>query len=132
MNFCDDIKIPLTSLGVINNPHQGKFKRVLVVCQVGVLRSPTVAEILTREPFNFNCRAVGWDDAALIQISNSLVEWADVIVCLDDEAQLWVEVKFKGRLDFVDIVCLDIPDFFEFRDPRLISMATKKLKSLFL
>lgn len=131
MNFRDDIKIPLSTLGVINNHHQGKFKRVLVVCQVGVLRSPTVAEILTQEPFNFNCRAVGWDDDALIQISNSLVEWADVIVCLDDEAETEVKTKFKDRLDFVDMVCLHIPDFFDFRDPRLISLATEKLKMFF-
>ncbi len=43
----------------MRNPHQGSNKKVLCVCSAGLLRSPTLAWILSNEPFNFNTRAVG-------------------------------------------------------------------------
>ena len=41
------------------NPYQGTSKRVLCVCSAGLLRSPTIAWILSNPPFNFNTRAAG-------------------------------------------------------------------------
>ncbi len=131
MNFSDDIKIPRTQLGIINNPGQGKFKRVLCVCTVGVLRSPTIAEILSRDPFNFNCRAVGWDSEALIPVSGLLVEWADVIVCADSDTEFFIKDKFKDRLNFVDIINFNIPDNFDFREQKLIDLITDKANLFF-
>ena len=46
-------------LGNVNNGFQGKFRRALCVCSAGLLRSPTLAEILSQAPYNFNTRAVG-------------------------------------------------------------------------
>jgi small subunit ribosomal protein S1 len=46
-------------LGNVNNGFQGKFRHVLCVCSAGLLRSPTLAEILSQPPYNFNTRAVG-------------------------------------------------------------------------
>ena len=43
-------------LSNVNNRFQGNFKRVLYVCSAGLLRSPTLAEILSQAPYNFNTR----------------------------------------------------------------------------
>ena len=68
-------------LGNVNNGFQGKFRRVLCVCSAGLLRSPTLAEILSQPPYNFNARAVGIaKEFALIPIDMAHVAWADDIV----------------------------------------------------
>jgi len=109
------------------NPHQGEYKRVLCVCSAGLLRSPTAAEVLSREPFNFNTRAVGIvPQFALIPIDEVLLRWSDEIVCMTpDHAEM-----LKQRIEEWDtkskIVCLDIPDRFGFRDPQLQELIAAK------
>ena len=46
-----------------SNRYQGEYKRVLCVCSAGLLRSPTAALVLSQEPYNFNTRAAGLDEA---------------------------------------------------------------------
>ena len=70
----------LNQLANVGNPFQGKAKKVLCVCSAGLLRSPTLANVLHRQ-FGFNTRAVGYcQEYALIPISQALIWWADEIV----------------------------------------------------
>lgn len=106
------------------NPYQGHSKRVLCVCSAGLLRSPTAALVLSQEPYSFNTRAVGLDVShALIPIDDVLLEWADEIVCMtgEQETRLKVMTKYKKR-----IVCLNIKDSFEYRQPELIELVKEK------
>ena len=43
------MKSTLNQLANINNPYQGKSKKVLCLCSAGLLRSPTAANVLHRE-----------------------------------------------------------------------------------
>lgn len=100
------------------NPYQGKYKRVLCVCSAGLLRSPTVAWVLSNEPYNFNTRAAGLDVGhALIPVDDVLLEWADEIVCMDEYQQ---EV-LKGRTS-KPVHNLKIGDNFEYRDKGLVKI----------
>lgn len=100
------------------NPAQGKFKKVLCVCSAGLLRSPTIAEVLSQEPYNFNTRSCGWDHSfALIPIDDVLVEWADEIVVVDD----YVANQLKKKTT-KPIIYLNIDDTYEFRDRKLIKI----------
>ncbi len=66
------------------NLHQGQYKKVLCVCSAGLLRSPTTAVVLSKEPYNFNTRAAGCvPDYALIKVDAVLIHWADEIVCME-------------------------------------------------
>lgn len=117
------------------NPHQGKHKKVLCVCSAGLLRSPTAAEVLSREPFNFNTRAAGINpDFALIKVDDVLIEWADEFVCMSETQALAIQ-RLVDKEDKRPIICLDIEDRYGFRDERLqkqiadnynIAMATLK------
>jgi len=111
----------------VSNPYQGDTKKVLCVCSAGLLRSPTAAVVLSQVPFNDNTRAVGIDkDHALISIDEVLISWADEIVVMTS-GQL---SKLNKLFDLTDksVFCLDIPDEFSYRDPRLMDMI--KLKYL--
>lgn len=101
-----------------SNPHQGKYKRVLCVCSAGLLRSPTAALVLSQAPYNYNTRAAGIDnDHALIIVDEVLLEWAEEIVCMTRDQRRTLENLTKKT-----IICLDIPDSFSYRDPKLMKL----------
>jgi predicted protein tyrosine phosphatase len=118
------IKSPMNALHNVTNPYQGKDKRVLCLCSAGILRSPSCAVVLNSK-YGYNTRAAGVTDYALIPVSTALLEWADEIICVEQEVYsqlmydiqqlvnqgLWVEE------DVVEIKCktitLDIPDIYE-------------------
>lgn len=102
--------------GVVANPFQGKDKRVLFVCSMGLLRSATGARIYATK---YNTRAAGsWDDA-LIPLTPLLVAWADQIVFVNLSNYQDALNKFGSDAVYNSII-LDIPDQYEHMHPELI------------
>jgi predicted protein tyrosine phosphatase len=77
--------------------------------------------VLASDPYNFNTRAVGVDaDHALIPIDEVHLGWADEVVVMDQYQMKLIYAMFP---DFNgEIIVLDIPDRFAYRDPELIQM----------
>ena len=101
----------------VDNPYQGHAKRVLCVCSAGLLRSPTIANVLHRL-YGYNTRAVGLEkNFALIVVDDVLLYWADEIVCTDFEQK-------EKLLEMTDkpIQCLAIDDDYEFMDEELVNL----------
>ena len=116
----------------MKNPNQGKAKKVLCVCSAGLLRSPTLAWILSNEPFNYNTRAVGTsNDYALIVLDEVNLQWADVVVFVDKENHSIARYEFAELIDNMECHVLKIPDVYQFRHPKLIEAATNQLKEAF-
>jgi predicted protein tyrosine phosphatase len=116
----------------MKNPNQGKAKKVLCVCSAGLLRSPTLAWILSNEPFNYNTRAVGTsNDYALIALDEVQLQWADAVVFVDDNNHILACYDFKELIDNMEHYVLDIPDIYKFRHPKLVEIATQQLKEAF-
>ena len=108
--------------GIYSNSFQGDYKRVLTVCSANMLRSPTIAHVLSAEPFNYNTRSAGTHSFALIPVTQDLLMWADEIVCADTEHALMIRDKLiEYDLD-KPLINLGIPDNYEYRDPKLIEM----------
>ena len=111
-------KIRQYSDGVVDNPYQGKDKKVLFVCSAGVLRSATAARIYGRK-YNTRCAGTGLD-YALIPLTERLMDWADQIVFVTQLNYQQAGYNFD-LVPYKDkIRILDIPDEFEHMDPRLI------------
>ena len=118
------IKSPMNALHNVTNPHQGPEKRVLCLCSAGLLRSATAATVLQNK-YNYNTRNAGVADYALIPVSTALLEWADEIICVEQEVdvQLMNDIRLlvnQGLWVEEDIdeirrktVTLDIPDIYE-------------------
>ena len=114
------------------NPNQGKAKKVLCVCSAGLLRSPTLAWVLSNEPFNFNTRAVGTsNDYALIVLDEVQLQWADAVVFVDDSNYITACYEHKELIDNMEHYVLQIPDVYQFRHPKLVEIATEQLKEAF-
>jgi len=108
--------------GVHSNSYQGDYKRVLTVCSANMLRSPTMAHVLSAEPYNFNTRSAGTSDFALIPVTDDLLMWADEIVCADSEHTTVIN-KMLQKLDIdKPLINLRIPDVYEYRNEGLIDL----------
>lgn len=105
------------------NPYQGDYKRVLCVCTMGMLRSPTAALVLAGEPYNFNTRSAGLDPDAITCVTPVLLTWAQEIVCFESrQKNVIVQLLARKRIGERLIKCLDIPDRFPYRDSELIKL----------
>lgn len=100
------------------NPFQNaqEHKKVLCVCSAGLLRSPTLAHVLSGR--GYNTRAAGiTEEYALVPVDEVLVQWADKIVCVEPTVFHNLERKYPGAV--YKTVILDIPDRFAYMDPQL-------------
>lgn len=112
----------LNRLANVHNRFQGKYKRVLCVCSAGLLRSPTTALVLSQEPYNFNTRSAGLDkEFALIPVDDALLEWAQEIVCMNQEQK-----NELSNMTDKKIICLDILDSYSYREAELISLIKER------
>lgn len=113
-----------------SNPYQGKARKVLCVCSAGLLRSPTIAWVLSNAPYEHNTRSAGIHDYALVQVDPVLIEWADEIVF----AERGIFTEFLSRKEWEedsigkDMTVLDLPDRFAFKDPELIKLIEQQYK----
>ncbi len=113
------MKSNFNRLSNVKNPYQGTSKKVLCVCSAGLLRSPTLAELLVKE-YGFNTRACGSNqEYALIPISDALILWADEVVFVNEENYQEASIHFKDELKKANVTVLDVQDSFPFRDPTL-------------
>lgn len=116
------------SYGIFSNDYQGDYKRVLTVCSANMLRSPTIAHVLSADPYNFNTRSAGTAGFALIPVTEDLLLWADEIVCADTEHAITVRNKLMDLTLDKPIINLKIPDNYEYRNPELIQLIHQRYK----
>lgn len=95
------IKGKKNQLANVANRFQTKTKKVLCVCSAGLLRSPTLANVLNLK-YGFNTRPVGADkEFALIPITQALIWWADEIVFVNFEAFSSLDQEEKDEIEEV-------------------------------
>ncbi|WP_391559721.1 hypothetical protein [Robertmurraya sp.] len=115
------IKGKRNQLANVGNKFQTTAKKVLCCCSAGLLRSPSLANVLHKE-FGFNTRAVGCDkEYALIPISQALIWWADEIVFVNKENFDSLDQEEKDEISDVGVkvIILNVEDDFNWNDPSL-------------
>lgn len=110
------------------NPYQGSAKKVLCICSAGLLRSPSIAAVLTKK--GYNTRAAGVHDYALIQVDEVLLEWADVILFADRGHYSVCKNLFPEYIENTDNYVLAIPDKYGYMDEELVGIIENKLKEI--
>ena len=104
--------------------------RVLFVCSQNRLRSPTAEQVFSGRP-GFEVASAGTDPSAGNPVSAEVIEWADVIFVMERSHRNKVSKKFRAYLKNKRIICLDIPDEFEYMDPMLIRLLEAKAGPFF-
>lgn len=107
--------------GVVHNPFQGKDKKVVFVCSMGILRSATGARIYAHK---YNTRSAGTWNEALIPLTATLLEWSNEVVFVNKHNYEQVKQYYVEELIDIDqrynIKVLDIPDNYNHMHPELI------------
>ena len=99
------------------------------MCSENRLRSPT-AEAIFSEYQGIEAIGAGTNSDAATPVSGDLVEWADIILVMEEAHRNKVSKKHKTLLKNKRLIVLDIPDNFECMDPELIKLLKTKVSRI--
>jgi predicted protein tyrosine phosphatase len=106
------------------------MKHVLFICSQNRLRSPTAEQVFAQTP-GFDVASAGLSPEAATPVSPELLEWSDVIFVMERTHRNKLAKKFRAHLKGKRVICLDIPDEFEFMDPSLVRLLEAKAGPFF-
>jgi predicted protein tyrosine phosphatase len=99
---------------------------LLFVCSQNKLRSPT-AESVFSDVANVNVRSAGLNNNAEIPLGIEDVVWADCIFVMEQAQKKKLRTHFKEHLKEQRVICLGIPDDYEYMEPALIKLFKQKV-----
>ena len=106
------------------------MKNVLFICSQNRLRSPTAERVFANRP-GFEVASAGLNPEADTPVCSDLLAWSDVIFVMEKTHRSKLAKKFRQHLRGKRIICLDIPDEFEFMEPALIRLLEKRVEPFF-
>jgi len=96
-----------------------RIQKLLFVCSRNRRRSLTAEKLFEGSPL-YQVRSVGTQPDARIVVTEGHIGWADLIFCMEKSHVRLLQRKFPEATGKKKIVCLNIPDEFEFMDAALI------------
>lgn len=97
------------------------MKRVLFICGQNRLRSPTAEQLFSSWP-GIEVTSAGLNHDAENPVTPELLTWADLIFVMEKTHRNRLPRRFRQYLNSVRIVCLNIPDEYEYMDPPLVHL----------
>jgi predicted protein tyrosine phosphatase len=95
--------------------------KVLFVCAQNRLRSPTAEQVFAQWP-GIETASAGINRDADVRVSPELLAWADLIFVMEPRHRTKLGYAFRRHLNGKRIICLDIPDEFDYMDEGLIRL----------
>jgi predicted protein tyrosine phosphatase len=99
---------------------------LLFICSQNRLRSPTAEHHFSLRE-GMETASAGTNRSAEAPLSAELVEWADIIFCMERLHAERLRQRFSRQIGSRRVVCLDIPDRYEYMDPDLIEVLERKV-----
>lgn len=100
--------------------------RVLFICSQNRLRSPTAEQVFASWE-GIEVASAGVSNAAANPLTPELVAWAQLIFVMENVHRSKLSKKFRAHLKGKRVVCLDIPDRYDFMDPALVDLLKAKV-----
>jgi predicted protein tyrosine phosphatase len=100
------------------------MKNLLFVCSQNKLRSPT-AEAVFSGLIDFDVRFAGLNNYAEIPLGLEDVLWAEFIFVMEPIHKRKLRQRFKEHLTDQKLICLNIPDNYDYMAPELIEIFRK-------
>jgi predicted protein tyrosine phosphatase len=94
---------------------------VLFICSQNRLRSPTAERVFSSWP-GIEVASAGLNHDAENPLTAEIVLWAELIFVMERSQRNKLSKKYRQELKGKRIVCLDIPDKYEYMDPALIRL----------
>jgi len=98
-------------------------QRVLFICNQNRLRSPTAERVFSTWP-GIEVASAGLASDALVPVTPELLQWADTVFVMEKSHRNRLRRKYKSHLKSRRLICLNVPDQYEFMDPELVRLLT--------
>ncbi|BAZ42847.1 hypothetical protein NIES4101_88170 [Calothrix sp. NIES-4101] len=102
------------------------MRKLLFICSQNKLRSPTAETIFSEYP-NLEAESAGLNHDAEVPVSPEAIEWADIIFVMEKVHRQKLSQKFQPFLKGKRVICLDIPDEYDYMDADLIKILKSKV-----
>ena len=100
--------------------------RVLFICSQNRLRSPTAEQVFASWN-SIEVASAGFSSSAANPVTSELVLWAQLIFVMEKAHRNKLNRKFRAHLKGKRVICLDIPDQYDFMDPALVTLLNMKV-----
>ena len=100
--------------------------RVLFICSQNRLRSPTAEQVFSSRE-GLEVASAGLNNDAENSVTPELLGWAQLIFVMEKAHRDKLGKKFRRYLGGKRIICLDIPDEYEYMDPGLVALLKAKV-----
>lgn len=104
-------------------------RNVLFICTQNRLRSPTAEQVFADWP-GIETASAGLGNDAEVPVSPELLAWADTVFVMEKVHRSRLAAKFKRYLNGKRVICLDIPDDYDYMDPDLVRLLRHKVPRL--
>ena len=101
-------------------------RNVLFICGKNRLRSPTAEHLFADWP-GVETASAGLNNDADNPVGPDLLQWADLIFVMEPSHRSKLSSKFKSHIGSKPIVCLGIPDNYEYMAPDLVKLLRDKV-----
>lgn len=102
------------------------MKRLVFVCSRNRLRSPTAEQVFSTWA-DVEVASAGLAADAENPLTSELVEWADIIFVMEKAHRSKLAAMFRSSLNGQRVVCLNVPDRYEFMEPALVRLFTERV-----
>lgn len=102
------------------------MQHILFICSQNKLRSPTAEQVFSQMS-GLDVLSAGTNNDAITPVTHELITWADKIFVMENMHREKLQKRFRSSLNGKKIICLGIPDNFEYMDPELIVILKKKV-----
>ena len=104
-------------------------RNVLFICSRNQWRSPTAEQLWRRHP-RVSARSAGTSPNARHRVSIDDIDWADVILVMEEKHKSRLVAEFTRMLEGKPIHVLDIPDEYRYMDPELVEELQRSVGSI--
>lgn len=101
------------------------MKNALFICSMNRLRSPTAEQVFSGWP-GVETDSAGLAPDADVQVSAEQIAWADIVFVMEKAHRSKLTRRFFKVLKNKRVICLDIPDEYEFMQPELVRLLEAK------
>lgn len=97
------------------------MQRLLFLCTANRLRSPTAEQVFSQYP-NIEATSAGLAHDAVDPLTPEHFEGVDTIFVMEKAHRNKLSKRFKAHISNKRVICLNIPDDYEFMQPELITL----------
>ena len=102
--------------------------RALFICSRNRLRSPTAERLFASWP-GVESDSAGLAADAEVALSAEQLEWAELIFVMEPVHRRRLQQRFAPWLRGKRVICLDIPDDYDFMQTELVELLRRKVSA---